>query len=795
MKKFALLFGALAFTLFVGCTNDGTDDTPGLSDGAQVAQSDFYIVGEALDAEKPADGELPAALYRMSKGYSVPDPRTPRAGLYEKYVALEAGKPFSIVQVALNADGVPVAPAVYYGAELAPHAAMTDSKRELAVSRGELVVGTDAPAMTVERSGLYHVVADFNIAGDLAYPMVMLLPVDWGMKGVNGDWNAWDKLSASAFDLTTITWSGDYSIFFGGRIKLANHGALTVALDSKGVVKAYTSLGDGMVPTGNAMEKPNLGNAKATLTWTLAGGEIASGYTFEITGSEDITLPSDYAVGFSGTAVGDWNAVYGVGTYDEKQSQVTNKATLAGTYVYTATDVSFNEGDFKVRYNDGYFGPNDSSLSISGMPELETVTGGDGIVNYLVTPALAGTYDVEYTVEYDGKKATSIAVALTKTSDSPSALPAGVYVEGEALGEEEITSLYRMEATSDGVYRKYIALRGGQPFAIVDRTGGTPVSYGAALSPCALTEKSGEVATSGVIVAGDTAPQMSVAKDGVYHIIVDKAPAEPQILIVPMDWSVRGTMSDWSMGDVMTVSEFGADKVTWTKSYSRVDAGSFKFAYGGCDTWSFLFGSNQNADTPYITNIGTGGFDKDSQNIIVKTLLDVTFSLTWTLERGVGEFTYDVQGTPDVNANAVMEMATGLSGNCFEGVGIWVAPEGAARAKYDSAACVVSDQSSLAGTYVYNIDSVTFCKPADSTPIQFKVRFINNPSDGGNGWFGPDSKMLTVTGIDGLTSYQEAEYNFNFTIPESSLGTYGARITVEYNGSSATRITAEFAKK
>lgn len=393
LKSFGLLAGALALILgtFSSCEKEET----------VIVEDGFYITGEATGATALS------VDYRMATGNNEADGNKARAGLYEKYVALEANKDFTL----LLKEG---AVETKYSADLSE--VVLDGENEqpsLTLLKGTLVTGTAATPMKVTKSGLYHVVLDQNTEGDLANAVILVVPVEWGVRGVNGDWS-WKKLKATAFNRTTITFDTTFATTSTGIFKFAYGGGWKIQLDDAGSVKVNTNLGLDMVQGAGDIPMPKGTNINLKLIWTLAGGEISKSYKMEMTGNIIIEDPTQFVVGFSGNAFGtntnppgEWadpsNATLAV--YDAANSSVTNQQTKAGKYVYNITNLKMEASkEFKIRVNGAWIGV--GGATIVG----ETFTGTD---NFIVGAAATYT-NVKFEVTWSGTAATEIKVTFTK---------------------------------------------------------------------------------------------------------------------------------------------------------------------------------------------------------------------------------------------------------------------------------------------------------------------------------------------------------------------------------------------
>ncbi len=407
MKKSSILFSALAlFALsFTACKD---------SEPEVIIEDGFYVAGSVTGSDAlNVDYRLAPGVNEVNNDDVV---KRNRAGMYEKYVALEANKEFYLL---LKEGSVETR----YGATLANKELKGENEqggsaeKPFIIQKGSLVKGATSPALKVSKSGLYHIVLDLNLdkALDLTGgAQVIIAPVEWGVRGVNGDWG-WKKMkSPTTFNKTTMVWDTTIATTSAGTYKLAYGGGWKIQLDDAGKVKANTNLGTDMKQGGTDMDLPKGKNIKLTLTWNLKSGEISKSYAYAVTGEIIIEDPKLFVVGFSGNAFGtntnppaEWGDPSGatLAVYDAAASTVTNTTTKAGTYVYNISNLKMEATkEFKVRYNGAWIGT--SGATIAG----ETFGGTDNfIVNTTATYSKA-----KFEVVWSGSKATSIKVTFTK---------------------------------------------------------------------------------------------------------------------------------------------------------------------------------------------------------------------------------------------------------------------------------------------------------------------------------------------------------------------------------------------
>ena len=393
MKKISLLLSAILLGLFAFTSCGGDDD----GDDGPIIEDGIYVIGEGVGFT-----DMDAKLL-MGAGRNEADDNAMRAGMYEKYVALEAGKEFYLVEYVAGAK-------TNYGATLESLDLNGEGEQpDTVIQKGTLVTGESAPMMTVPANGLYHIVLDLNSEGDLASPLIVVAPVAWG---VRGDMNGWgfDAFDASTFSHDEITFTKTYTETPAGSFKYAYGGGWKIQLDNNGDVKANTNLGmedDVLVPgTGNIDLRPG-NNITFTLTWTLASGAIKNGYSQTIDGDFTVIDPAadGFVVGVSGNAFGanEWGdpADATLAAYNADASTVSSTETKAGTYVFEMTNVQFEGGkEWKARVNGGWFGG--SAITITG--DESNFSGDDNIA-----VAATKTYSkVTITLDWIGYKANTI---------------------------------------------------------------------------------------------------------------------------------------------------------------------------------------------------------------------------------------------------------------------------------------------------------------------------------------------------------------------------------------------------
>ena len=301
MKKISIFMSALALLAFASC--DNTNNGP----GEDFIEDGFYVVGQATGSD-----DIQAA-YLMASGFNEVD-KAKRDGMYEKYVALEAGKTFNL---AIYEAGE----TTLYGAELADFDLTgKDNNPGIIIKRGALQEGENAPKMTVAEDGLYHIVLDLNKKGDLNTPMIIIAPTKWGVRGAMNGWG-YTEMTPSKFDTKTITYTiKDARVEIPGGFKFAYAHGWKVDMDDMGNVKAEIGLGnnadtnnlpimgDDLVQYGKDIQIKR-GVWDIELVWTLKGGNLGKNFTAKMTKTATIPLtdnPAEYKLGLVG-AIGGTN--------------------------------------------------------------------------------------------------------------------------------------------------------------------------------------------------------------------------------------------------------------------------------------------------------------------------------------------------------------------------------------------------------------------------------------------------------------------------------------------------------
>lgn len=277
MKKLLYLFGAMA--LMAGMVACGPDEESEIN-WDEVVDKGVYVVGEATGSDQIQ------AAWGMAVGRNEAANNEMRTGMYEKYVWLEANKPFTLVNYVEEGNQTT------YSSLLDETRDGSDSETyaehpAVQIRVGELIQG-GTEVMTVAETGLYHIVLDLNeVLNDqgepqLAYPQIVVAPAEWGIRG---DMNSWGFTKADMVRAEdgTITYTCANQVCAAGKFKFAYGGGWKIQLDAEGKVKANTNLGADMVIGGSDIQIEQAGIYDIVLTYKNAGGDAAKSFSYKVT--------------------------------------------------------------------------------------------------------------------------------------------------------------------------------------------------------------------------------------------------------------------------------------------------------------------------------------------------------------------------------------------------------------------------------------------------------------------------------------------------------------------------------
>ncbi len=274
-------------------------------DWDKVTVNGFYVAGPATGS----DEIKPDCV--MAVGFNEVD-KAVRDGMYEKYIVLEADKEFYLLYNDGNTKS-------RYSATLAQFNTPEEeayADNPPSVMKGKLVIGDDAPAMKVAKTGLYHIVLDINKTGDLdAAGGAQILLLDASDFGVRGGMNGWGFTSAdpkvTEFSNDGVTFNfKDQELGKGGEFKFATGNYWKVTLDDAGKVKAEVSLAAGMTLNGDNIKVDKGGLYDIALTFKLAQGSFDKSFSYTAVCTQESTAPETMYMngGQWGGANWDWSA-------------------------------------------------------------------------------------------------------------------------------------------------------------------------------------------------------------------------------------------------------------------------------------------------------------------------------------------------------------------------------------------------------------------------------------------------------------------------------------------------------
>lgn len=279
MKKlgiFAMSLAMAAFTL----SSCGDKKKGGGGDLDNVVEDGFYVYGPATAIENMQAANAAKGL--MGAGINEADKQA-RAGLYEKYVALEGGKEFTLALYENNE-------VTNYGAKLElgdPYDVAYGVT--IKVYKGKLEQNVK---MTVPENGFYHIALDLNVNNDLPEPCIVVAPVEWT---INAD--AEKKMTASEFNKEKMTWVlKDQEKKKGDKYKYAYGGGWKIKLTPAKEINIETNLGEGMKSGASDIVLPNSGTWDFALEWNLAGGAIEKSFKDNTTCTKKVEEKAPEAV-------------------------------------------------------------------------------------------------------------------------------------------------------------------------------------------------------------------------------------------------------------------------------------------------------------------------------------------------------------------------------------------------------------------------------------------------------------------------------------------------------------------
>ena len=367
MKKISIILSALAVAFTFTSCEEKNGGGINLED---IVLDGFYVYGDATGSDKVISANS------MSAGLNEVD-KASRTGMYEKYIYLEGGKDFALIE---NSAGNKK----FYGANLVEVNYGFDENDEncknfadnpnMKILQGDLIVGENAPKMRVKESGLYHIVLDNNTLKDLKNAQIIIQKADFGVRGGMNGWGFTAGEQSVKDGSITYSWK-DQKLAAKGEFKFASCHGWKINLDEEGVVKAEVSFGPGEtagtlgVGTGNiAVEKA--GRYDITLTYSPKAGALADSFSYTVTLTKESTTPTTMYI--IGNDFGNWKwesaDVVEMVPVNSHEGQF-----WAIRYMTTKTEFKFCaekawNGDFtRLETNEGFTTPNNNQVAEDGL--------------------------------------------------------------------------------------------------------------------------------------------------------------------------------------------------------------------------------------------------------------------------------------------------------------------------------------------------------------------------------------------------------------------------------------------
>jgi hypothetical protein len=341
--KLSKLMPLAAMALMVGFSSCNGEDDP---KPGNVVYDGMYLLGDATVSTTPDARLLMAAgINEAAEG------KPTRDGMYEKYIALEAGKDFYFQ---LHTEGVGD---VKYGADDFAASKLPTDGDSIPGYSGTIKIG--GTPFRVTESGLYHVVLDLDKDAGVGKQLVLVAPCSFGFRGAMNGWG-YSAFTKGAFNKETITFTSEETPIRKDDIfKFAYGDFWKIVLDQeRGAVKAEVSLGAGLVTGADniAFDKAD-GIYTTVLTWSLAAGANSKSFKVEYNKVKDIPV-ADYSsvlLELVGSGVDETNT----GAVADASSWAwgytlkainDGKPTLAGNvYTWKWNNVTLKAEGFKIR--------------------------------------------------------------------------------------------------------------------------------------------------------------------------------------------------------------------------------------------------------------------------------------------------------------------------------------------------------------------------------------------------------------------------------------------------------------
>lgn len=428
LKKLLYLAGVLllAMTVMVSCSDDDDDDDPIL------VEDGMYITG----AVTPFDGLDFNGMFLI--GLNEANEQNQRTGMYEIYMALEAGAAgFNVIEKA-GATETTYGPATVETIDTEG----LDEQPNITLQKGTL--GTDG-VFTVPENGLYHIIIDKQTNTFIIAPVPF-----WGILGGATDlgWSDTQMPLVGGFSQTSMKFEVTDLVLRGGNFKFRYGGGWKLEIDMEGEteVKANTNFGgevQGTLPDlTTTLERGGAdyvfsgdfeGLYDVSITWSLEDG-----FSSTLTKTDDVEpLPFPEELFMIGASVGGWDW----STVDLPMIPVHSKPHLFWKIVWIETGVADAGYKFAPEKDWGNDFGNDGADPVDGIF-------GFGGTN-MPDPGTSGYYMV--VVNYETEKIAVVAPKVYLMGDAigswDTANPAGLFtVDNE---NEVITITKALSATNE----------------------------------------------------------------------------------------------------------------------------------------------------------------------------------------------------------------------------------------------------------------------------------------------------------------------------------------------------------
>lgn len=259
----------LAIFAFASCEKD--DD----GGGTPLVEDGVYVFGAGTGVTEYTNSGLMKATNNEVG-------QVARAGLYELYIAVEAGDGGFNIGIVTGGQAMVYGPGADF-AEVLEADKISDEPRGW-FARGSLTETTDK--FTVPESGLYHVIYDQTLN------KVAVARVEWGIIGgaTVAGWGGSTALPLEGtFSKTAMTFKATEVILTTGDFKFRYSNGWKIVLDGE-LVRVNTNFGgavDALVPGGDNISNTVNGYYTIKIMWTLEDGTSA-----EVTKTADYTPPS-----------------------------------------------------------------------------------------------------------------------------------------------------------------------------------------------------------------------------------------------------------------------------------------------------------------------------------------------------------------------------------------------------------------------------------------------------------------------------------------------------------------------